>query len=262
VRDGPTATDRDGPTTTPVKIENLEPTAGVPALPHVKIEPGLVPRDSLGTAIRTRIHRYGDHDVFEILSDSDEAECTPQHAPSEPDDNTSDLEVSDLIRPSSRSSSIFAPMDVAGTLFADPLVAVLQTSDPDDTDDADHSDDPPLQESDTIWADDYIKSFVRVGTFRITPKVTVRRQEYITEIPSAWPVFRETTAIHLDLSNPKFNIKNKQTTELHSPDYLIYNKVLFKIFFISLIWINALPFRTMIRTEVTQGLGIARVWSS
>ncbi|KAJ7203392.1 hypothetical protein C8J57DRAFT_1101243 [Mycena rebaudengoi] len=118
-------------------------------------------------------------------------------------------------------------MDIAGTLFADPIVAVLKTSDPDDNedpDDANHFDDSPLQESDTIWADDYIKSFVQVGTFRITPKVTVRRQEYITEIPSAWPVFRETTAIHLDLSNPKFNIKNKLTTELHSPDYLIYNK--------------------------------------
>ncbi|KAJ7256387.1 hypothetical protein C8J57DRAFT_1517555 [Mycena rebaudengoi] len=256
VHDGPTATDRDGPTTAPVKIENLEPT--VSALPHVKIEPGLVPQDSLGTAIRTRIHRYEGHDVLEILSDSDEAEYTPQHAPSEPDDTSSDLEVSDLIRPSSRSSSIFAPMDIAGTLFADPIVAVLKTSDPDDNedpDDADHFDDSPLQESDTIWADDYIKSFVQVGTFRITPKVTVRRQEYITEIPSAWPVFRETTAIHLDLSNPKFNIKNKLTTELHSPDYLIYNKVSFKIFSMSLIWINASPFRTMIRTEGNTGSG-------
>ncbi|KAJ7467403.1 hypothetical protein B0H11DRAFT_2306513 [Mycena galericulata] len=80
-----------------------------------------------------------------------------------------------------------------------------------------------LLESDTVWQDG-IKSYVRIGNYEITQKLkNVKRIEYINELPSIYPQFRERTVIVVDLSASKFNIENKTTDQLYTIDYLIRN---------------------------------------
>ena len=81
-----------------------------------------------------------------------------------------------------------------------------------------------LVESDTHWEDD-ITSFVRIGLFRITQKVKVQRIEYLTELPSIFPIFRTPTAIIIDMSDPKFEIVDPRTGELITLDSLVRDAV-------------------------------------
>ncbi|KAJ7130976.1 hypothetical protein C8R46DRAFT_1235973 [Mycena filopes] len=66
----------------------------------------------------------------------------------------------------------------------------------------------PLQESDTLWLDPHVSSAVRVvkTTFTSNARTYVERMEYLTELPSGFPVPRVSTAFVVDLSDPKFNI--------------------------------------------------------
>jgi hypothetical protein len=60
-------------------------------------------------------------------------------------------------------------------------------------------------ESDTLWQDE-ITSFVRTGRFSVTRKVKVQRIEYLSELPSVWPIPRVPTAFVIDLSDEKHHI--------------------------------------------------------
>ncbi|KAJ7898023.1 hypothetical protein B0H14DRAFT_3424883 [Mycena olivaceomarginata] len=62
---------------------------------------------------------------------------------------------------------------------------------------SDSEDEPVAIVSDTYWPDN-ITSFVRIENFRITQKVKVERIEYLSALPSIFPVFRMPTAITLD----------------------------------------------------------------
>ncbi|KAJ7084961.1 hypothetical protein C8R44DRAFT_894074 [Mycena epipterygia] len=186
----------------------------IPAAPRVKVEaPDLhastlaVKQESasqdgvLPNPVRTRTLHEGGVEVFEILSDS---ELGDGDAPGL--DSDSDFEVAEtLMRTASRLSN--AP-----------------PTDPSDIDlsDLDDTDETCLQQSDTIWQDPGITSQVIVGTVRVTLKVTVERMEYISELPSIWPIHRTPTAVIMSLDS-SYDMIDPSTGVLYTLDHLIQN---------------------------------------
>ncbi|KAJ6605894.1 hypothetical protein B0H10DRAFT_1956977 [Mycena sp. CBHHK59/15] len=63
-----------------------------------------------------------------------------------------------------------------------------------------------LQKSHTIWQDEQISSFVHIDQFRVTKDVTVQRVEYLSKIPSIWPIPETPTAFVVNMQDPKFEI--------------------------------------------------------
>ncbi|KAJ7264262.1 hypothetical protein C8J57DRAFT_1718701 [Mycena rebaudengoi] len=166
---------------------------------------------------------------FELLLDSD----------SEPelDARGSDLEVLEVLRPSSRSSSTTPfpaadPMDfdsdseepdaITGAAVSPRCSSPIELS---DTDDIDANSKKPatnkwraasgatnLVDSDTVWQDDG-SSGVRIGEFRPTKKALVQRMEYRDGPASVYPIHRVRTGIVVDLSNEKYHFCDPETKE-------------------------------------------------
>ncbi|KAJ6614357.1 hypothetical protein B0H10DRAFT_2436006 [Mycena sp. CBHHK59/15] len=136
----------------------------------VKSEPTSVP-----LPFRTRSLTEGDREVIELLSDSDEDDEAPKKPAPETQHGAGDA----------RSSS-----------------PELDQSDSDDFDGG------ALQKSDTVWLDPHVSSMVRIVNMSFTSdaRTHVERMEYLTEIPSVWPIPRVSTAYVVDLSDPKFNL--------------------------------------------------------
>jgi hypothetical protein len=78
----------------------------------------------------------------------------------------------------------------------------------------------PLQ---TDWQDDNVTSRVVCENTKLTRQLEVERIEYLTEIPSIWPVPRAATAYVLDLRDSKFDVTEKG--KVLTADALIKNKV-------------------------------------
>jgi hypothetical protein len=78
--------------------------------------------------------------------------------------------------------------------------------------------------SDTDWCDPNIASWVLVGETQIMTKLRIQRIEYLTEIPSVWPIPRVLTTFILDLCDPKYGIADT-AGKLYRSDVLIKNKV-------------------------------------
>ena len=74
------------------------------------------------------------------------------------------------------------------------------------------------------WLDDKISSTVKPGPIKINRQCTVDVVEYISDLPSYWPVPRNKRAYVVDLSNPKFNVYDKNG-KLMTVDALIKNAV-------------------------------------
>ncbi|KAJ7694292.1 hypothetical protein B0H14DRAFT_3660597 [Mycena olivaceomarginata] len=173
----------------PRKLTDSREQSIIPST-RVKIEsaPASVPLclDSLN---QTGTPISGGQEILEILSDTDHS------------DTDSDLEVTAVLtRGASRSSS----------------AAPVQMHSEDDRDD-------DLVESDTHWEDGFT-SMVRFGSFQITRKTKVQRIEYLPDLASIYPIFRSPTAIVIDLSDPKHELIEPRTNELHSLDSLVRNK--------------------------------------
>ena len=68
-----------------------------------------------------------------------------------------------------------------------------------------------------------MSSRVSIGELQVTAEVIVQRVEYLTDLPSLYPIPETPTAFVVDLQDPKFNIFKKGA--LCTPDALIKNKV-------------------------------------
>lgn len=91
--------------------------------------------------------------------------------------------------------------------------------------DADDSDDEDvLHISTTDWQDPHIVSEAINQSTKITRETKVERVEYLTAIPSYWPVPRIPTAYVLDLRDSKFDFVDENGVAL-TADALIKNKV-------------------------------------
>jgi hypothetical protein len=90
------------------------------------------------------------------------------------------------------------------------------------------------KESGTIWTDSDVMSLAVEGAFQVTKEVQVDRVEYLTDIPSVWPIPKLPTAFILDLRDDRKYLLHKnlkpgsidtRTQTLATPDFLIKNKV-------------------------------------
>ncbi|RDB30944.1 hypothetical protein Hypma_004875 [Hypsizygus marmoreus] len=76
----------------------------------------------------------------------------------------------------------------------------------------------------TDWQNTRITSRVILGKTNVTSGVTVERVEYVSELPSLWPIPRVPTAFVVDLRDSKFELFDNKANLL-TPDALIKNKV-------------------------------------
>ena len=79
-------------------------------------------------------------------------------------------------------------------------------------------------EAPSDWLDDNISSTVKQGPIKITRQCTADATEYISELPSYWPVPPNPRAYVVDLSDPKFDVYDKNG-RLMTVDALIKNAV-------------------------------------
>ncbi|KAJ6461772.1 hypothetical protein C8R45DRAFT_1220718 [Mycena sanguinolenta] len=186
--------------------------AGTTALAHsIKIEPTstlVVPLASTVFVKQEPVLRPVIHEVIEISSDSDSGD-------------DSDVEVTAaLTRGASRSSSVAFP---DGIDFGDTAELTGRASQAASLEKMDLSDDDSdLIESDTRWEDGFT-SLARIGKFRVTKKVTVKRIEYLPDLASVYPIFRTPTAVVIDLSDPKHQLTDPRTNDLYLLDSLVRN---------------------------------------
>ena len=75
----------------------------------------------------------------------------------------------------------------------------------------------------TLWLDDGLISRVSNKPCKVTRQRSVERVEYLNDIPLYWPIPEVLVAYVLDLSDPKFDIRNK-AGDLLPMDMLICDK--------------------------------------
>jgi hypothetical protein len=93
-----------------------------------------------------------------------------------------------------------------------------------DDDRTDQMSDIEIELPQTLWLDDGLVSRVVNKPCKVTRQRTVERVEYLNDIPSYWPIPEDLVAYVLDLSDSKFDIKNKDG-DLLPVDTLICDKV-------------------------------------
>ena len=67
------------------------------------------------------------------------------------------------------------------------------------------------RESETVWTDSEITSFVIEGKLQVTAELWVKRVEYLSEIPYAFPIPKVPTAFIVDLQDEKFLIPKSES---------------------------------------------------
>ena len=148
------------------------------------------------------------HEVFELLDSDDEMELA---GTSEDKGMSSDTMVSDFDIKMDSDDDSDEPH-----WFHNQEKSVYTSSD--SRRDCDDSEAP------SDWLDDNISSTVKRGPIKITRQCTVDAMEYISVLPSYWPVPRNPQAYVVDLSDPKFDVYDKNG-RLMTVDALIKNAV-------------------------------------
>lgn len=178
----------------------------------------------LNPAYRTLIE--DNREILEILSSDEETETTEQqleseYIPSKVDDGgaSSDTVVGDL------GSSDIEDSDTEmherdPHSFLNDYEASLGS----DSDTGPDSDDEQEGAFPSIWLDSDIESTVKTGHFQLTRQRHVDILEFLTDLPSYWPIPRDRRAYIIDLSDPKYNITDKHG-KLLTVDALIKNAV-------------------------------------
>ncbi|KAJ7912742.1 hypothetical protein B0H13DRAFT_2659938 [Mycena leptocephala] len=178
------------------KILIETPDASEPNTPSisVKSEPQPISLSRVFGTVKLRTLHQGGREILELISESE----------AEDSDTDSAIEVTEaLTRVSSRSSSTIPWSDAMGTEDQKPNDGATDTFSEEESDDPDD-----LLESDTLWQDE-ISSFVCTGQFSITQKMKVQRIEYLSQLPSVWPIPRVPTAFVIDLADERYNITDK-----------------------------------------------------
>lgn len=194
-----------------------EPNASPVRIPTIKEEPDASDNLPLsGATIRTRTFMENGNETIEILSDTEGEEEGDDMWLTHPssdmvvgssfglDSEEEDLDDMSEDGFSNRSSSDWE-MDVEGS-----------------------DSETELKPSPTQWLDAEIDSHVS-GPRRLHRQLHVDHVEFLSEIPTYWPVPRVKTAYILDLSDPKFNITD-DNGRLLSVDNLIRDKVSFLLY--------------------------------
>jgi hypothetical protein len=174
----------------------------------IKQEPGIVTTNATNSESLFRNLTENISEVIELL-DSDH-EMEPVDA-SEDKGMSSDTMVGDF------DIEMDSDDDEDPHLFHDQEKSNSSASDSDDDSDFDQ----PISSN---WLDDSISSTVKQGPIKITRQCKVDAVEYLSDLPSYWPVPRNKRAYVVDLSDPKFNVYDKNG-KLMTVDALIKNAV-------------------------------------
>lgn len=156
------------------------------------------------TPVGTRQIQEGGKDIFLIL-DSESEEEDSVVLPRDEDGMSSDTAVGD-----------FGGFE---SEFDDDNPAKVNCSDSD----IDPMSDIEVELPQTLWLDEGLVSHVSNEPCKVTRQRSVERVEYLNDIPSYWPIPEVSVAYVLDLSDPKFDIKNKDG-DLLPVDNLICDK--------------------------------------
>jgi len=194
----------------PVKIEHVAPTlikneAELDEWKHDGVYGG--PRVTSIIQTRISLGKTG-HEVIEILSDSEDEQ--PGRLKEE------EVSTGSIARTSGGKKKEMEKPKIGGNVGMRPSPRGPF--------------DPSLftQKSGTIWTDSDVTSFAVEGTFQVTKEVRVDRVEYLTDIPSVWPIPKLQSAFILDLRDDEKYLMHKKTggnTTPVTPDFLIKNKV-------------------------------------
>ncbi|KAJ7229683.1 hypothetical protein B0H12DRAFT_1077400 [Mycena haematopus] len=213
-----------------VKIEAIPSSVPTESAVCVKTEPRVPSLPESSVDIKMRTLNENGREVFQLLSDSE----------TDSDDRDSDLEVIDVLRPPSRSSSGIPQSEVfdqnsdleepdadrkTTSVFDVQLITSLDDARSSPVDETSFDDAAPntnLPESDTVWHDDGIV-LMHVGKFRLTLKTTVERMEYREGPASIYPISRVRTGIVVDLSDRKYWLRDPKSNKLHSLNTVINN---------------------------------------
>ncbi|KAG6886951.1 hypothetical protein C0992_001483 [Termitomyces sp. T32_za158] len=198
----------------PIKVE--------PNVTAIKIEPcnpGKMHLVGSTDKLKTRQFREHGHDIIEILSDSE--------ADMEEEDGFGDGKLN-MVKGDAGSGwesepcSLPPPSDGEG--FNSEVALDSQGDDSDD--DSILKEFDPMDfifPSDTQWHDPKVTSTVIKQKTHVTSSLTVKHIEYLTVIPSLWPIPKIPTAFIVDLCDPNYKIFHSDGI-LYSPDALIKNK--------------------------------------
>lgn len=203
----------------PIKIE---PSSDID--PPIKEEPrGQSPQEhtGFGYPIKTRTLKAATHDIIEILSSEDEDDDKRREKGKEVKDEDWD--------------QVFLPREDSRPRWESEPISDwdLPKRQDESVSDSDSDIDEPAETfnpnrfitiSDTDWHDSDISSTIIKRRTQITSEVGVDHVEYLTEIPSLWPIPCIPTAFVVDLRDEKYNIYDKEG-KIFSPDALIKNKV-------------------------------------
>lgn len=155
-----------------------------------------------GSAVRTRVVLEGGKEVF-VLSDSESDSEEPIQTTMQssdtvvPDETEMDVGLSDW------------DTDVNG------FSSDIEMSD---------SEADPTPPSPTVWLDSQITSTILRGPHKLHRQLTVDSIEYLSDLPSYFPIPRDKRAFLVDLSDPKFNLYDNDG-KLLSVDALIKSSV-------------------------------------
>lgn len=171
------------------------------------------PQDTLDALqrvpVRTRQIQEGGKEVLVILDSDSEAEDSIALPRDGDDGMSSDTVVGDVGSFDSESEDDDAAVEVK---FSDS-----------DIDPMSDMEIELAQRSQTLWLDDGLISRVSNKPCKVTRQRSVERVEYLNDLPSYWPIPEVYVAYVLDLSDPKFDIRDKDG-KLLSVDTLICDK--------------------------------------
>jgi len=174
-----------------------------------------------GTHARTRTLYENGTDVIEILDTSDEEDSdamdTSEGTRKLPEAN--DGMSSDTLFDGGAASSFDDSDDSDSNSEMTSGIEEINSSDY-----AFSDDEAEAADSHTVWLDPTISSTVQYGKFCITRQYTATAFETVTGLPSYWPVPRDKRAFLLDLSDPKYDVYDKNG-KLMAVDAIIKNNV-------------------------------------
>ncbi|KAG6819655.1 hypothetical protein H0H93_009829 [Arthromyces matolae] len=173
---------------------------------------------------RTRTSIENGHETIEILSSSDSDAELPGLEVSmddNADDNVSmddDAEYSEIAGGSSDWGMLTPSDDEDDTWTSEPGTEMLGTSDVED----EESEVEHRKPSSTVWLDPDVQSEISLRRRKLNRQLEVEQVEYVSGLPSYWPIPHVKTAYIVDLVDSKYDHLVKG--QLLSADALIKNK--------------------------------------
>ncbi len=184
---------------------------------------------SLNSAYRTLIE--DNREVLEIISSDEETDQQPQyeHIPSKL------MTVEQAVTQLSEDLGLSDVEDSDSEMHERDPHSFLNDYEPSlgsDSDTRPDSDDEHEAALPSIWLDSDIESTIKTGHFRLTRQRHVDVLEFLTDLPSYWPIPKDSRAYIIDLSNPKYDITDKNG-KLLTIDALIKNAVSYFFFLVN-----------------------------